>query len=68
MWFSILVSSEGGKEAQRQRRDAGVEAGDLDESLKLNVDGDGEFFFAGTIGLLNASSENAVCEIGHVRL
>lgn len=54
-------------EAQRQQREAGTEVGDLDEILKVQ-EGQQDFFFAGSIGLLNAAADNAVCEIGHVGL
>ena len=76
VWFAILVSSAGAIEAQRQRRDAGLEA-DLDDAMKVALaeteggrqggEGEGnEEYFAGSIGFLNANANDAVCEIGHV--
>lgn len=67
IWFALLVSRDGAKEAQRQQRNAGAELRDLDESLRVQ-EGERELFFAGSIGLLNAAANNAVCEIGHVSL
>jgi hypothetical protein len=67
VWFAICVSAAGAEEALRQKRDAGVEAGQIGNTPEVKLPAPaGKSFFAGSIGFLNAVPENAVCEIGHV--